>query len=199
MTVTAVPLRPIARGAMTKLWLGIAVLLLGAAALAWAGTDPVRAQFATDAEFMAKNAKQPGVTTTASGLQYRVLAKGSGTPPVEGQLTLIGYTGRLRDGVVFDQNPKAPMLTGATIPGFDEALRMMSKGAKYELWIPADLAYGAEEKVDSQTGKAVIPANSMLNFEVELLDILSLEDSQKVLSGQMPPGIEGAAPPAGQR
>lgn len=192
MSVTAVPLRPIARGALPKLWIGLVLIAILAVLLALAGTGSIRERFASDADFLAENAGEVGVQTTDSGLQYRVVAQGAGEPPVEGQLIRIAYTGRLRDGTVFDENAGAPMLVGATIPGFTEALKMMPQGAKYEIWIPSDLAYGPEGSRDPQTGEQVIPENAMLNFDVEVLDILSLEDSQKILAGEVPEGMGGA-------
>jgi hypothetical protein len=184
MSVTAVPLRPIAKGSLTKLWLGVGLVVLAAAGLAWCGTGAIRSQFATDSEFMAENASADGVLTTKSGLQYRVIRNGEGATAKEGQLTLVSYVGRLRDGSIFDQNRQAPLMVGGTVPGFDEALRMMPKGAKYEIWIPSELGYGSDEKRNPM-GEVVIPADSMLHFELEMLDILSAEDTQKVMSGQM--------------
>jgi FKBP-type peptidyl-prolyl cis-trans isomerase len=122
--------------------------------------------------FLAENKSKEGVKTTETGLQYRVITAGGGTLPLDGDKVKVHYTGKLIDGTVFDSSVErgepAEFLTNQVIPGWTEALKMMPVGSKYELVIPAALAYG-----DRSTGP--IPAGSTLVFEVELLDILPNE------------------------
>jgi FKBP-type peptidyl-prolyl cis-trans isomerase FkpA len=156
--VTQVPLQPVKKGAVAKLWLGLIVLLVAAAALAWA-TMPASARLET-------------------------LTEGVGGHPTDGQYILINYKGMLTDGKVFDQGQGVPMQLGGTIPGFDWALRQTQQGGKYRIEIPADQAYGAEEKRNPQTGEVVIPANSDLVFEVDVLQFMSEADFQRFVEQQ---------------
>ena len=120
-------------------------------------------------KFIAENKTKPGVTNTASGLQYKIIKPGTGTEsPKHGDEVQVKYTGRLIDGTVFDSTDKrggepARFKVGQVIPGWTEALQLMTKGAKWELYIPSNLAYG-----ERATG--AIPSNSTLIFDVELID-----------------------------
>lgn len=120
-------------------------------------------------EFLAKNKTRSGVKTTTSGLQYEVLKKGfSGTKPKATDKVRVHYHGTLIDGTVFDSSvqrgqPVEFALNGV-IPGWTEALQLMSVGDKFKLYVPPGLAYGPRP-----AGK--IPPNSALVFEVELLAI----------------------------
>ena len=120
------------------------------------------------AEFLATNGKLPGVTTTASGLQYKVVTPGSGDSPKATDQVQVNYTGKLLDGTVFDASERhgGPATFGVNqvIPGWTEALQLMKPGAKYQLWIPPKLAYD----VDSPP---TIPPGSLLVFDVELVGI----------------------------
>lgn len=122
-------------------------------------------------EFLAANAKKEGVKTTASGLQYKVLAEGSGEAPSKDDNVKVNYEGSLIDGEVFDSSFKRGMPAtfgvGQVIKGWTEALTMMKPGAKWELYIPADLAYG-----DKGTPGGPIPPNAVLVFKVDLLEVL---------------------------
>ncbi|UIJ44444.1 FKBP-type peptidyl-prolyl cis-trans isomerase [Sphingomonas cannabina] len=160
-TVTAVPIPPTKRRVIVYLVLGILLAVAAAAALAWQmPTDPALA-------FLGKNARQPGVVTTASGLQYKVLEKGQDGPsPTDTDVALVNYEGKLVDGTTFDKSQQpTPMPVAGVVPGFSEALKLMHKGAKYRFWIKPSLGYGAK-------GAGPIPPNSMLVFDVELLDFL---------------------------
>lgn len=121
------------------------------------------------AAFLAKNGMKKGVVTTDSGLQYAVLAEGDGATPKKSDVVTVHYTGTLIDGSVFDSSVErgepATFPVGGVIPGWTEALQLMKVGAKYKLFIPADLAYG-----EGGAG-GVIGPNSTLIFEVELLGI----------------------------
>lgn len=167
MSITAVPLRPVAKGSLTKLWLGVAVLVLGAGGLVWAGE---RGAGGPNSAFMADNGEQDGVITTKSGLQYKVVHEGTGASPTTADVALIGYRGSLVDGTVFDQNEHAPIPVDAVVPGFSEALQLMKKGGEYKLWIPPELGYG-----DKLPAGAPIPPNAVLIFDVKLLDFQSRE------------------------
>lgn len=119
-------------------------------------------------KFLAENKTKAGVKTTASGLQYKVIEEGSGESPKSGDEVQVKYTGRLIDGTVFDSTEKrggtpAQFKVGGVIAGWTEALQLMKKGSKWELYIPSQLAYG-----ERATGS--IPQNSTLIFEVELVD-----------------------------
>jgi FKBP-type peptidyl-prolyl cis-trans isomerase len=120
------------------------------------------------AEFLATNGKLPGVTTTPSGLQYKVVTPGSGDSPKATDQVQVNYTGKLLDGTVFDASERhggaATFGVNQVIPGWTEALQLMKPGAKYQLWIPPKLAYD----VDSPP---TIPPGSLLVFDVELVGI----------------------------
>lgn len=120
------------------------------------------------AAFLAANAKKPGVTSTASGLQYEVLAQGTGAKPKSSDVVKVHYQGTLIDGSVFDSSIQrgepAVFQLDQVIQGWTEALQLMPVGSKYRLTLPPELAYGEQ-------GAGPIPANSVLVFEVELLSI----------------------------
>jgi FKBP-type peptidyl-prolyl cis-trans isomerase FklB len=119
--------------------------------------------------FLAANAKKDGVTTTASGLQYKVLKSGTGASPKATDQVKVDYTGTTIDGNIFDSSVQrgqpAVFPVNAVIPGWVEALQLMKVGDKWQLVIPAKLAYG------EQSPSPAIPPNSVLIFEVELIDI----------------------------
>jgi FKBP-type peptidyl-prolyl cis-trans isomerase len=121
-------------------------------------------------DFLAANKNKAGVQTTASGLQYQVITEGTGAKPTLEDTVLVHYTGKLLDGKKFDSSvdrgQPISFPLGNVIPGWSEGVALMSKGAKYTLWIPSELAYGA------QGAGQDIPGNSTLEFEVELLDIM---------------------------
>lgn len=125
-------------------------------------------QLSAGNEYLAKNKARPGVTETASGLQYEVLVKGTGPKPKATDTVKVHYHGTLTDGTVFDssvaRNEPIEFAVTGVIPGWVEALQLMSVGDKWKLTIPAAIAYGAR-------GKGDIPPNSVLIFEVELLGI----------------------------
>jgi len=126
---------------------------------------------AAETAFLAENGKKSGVVTTASGLQYQVLAAGAGAKPKADAFVRVHYTGTLLDGTKFDSSvdrgEPAEFGVGQVIPGWVEGLQLMPVGSKYKFWIPAKLAYGAQG-----TPGGPIGPNAMLVFEVELLAIL---------------------------
>ncbi|HKQ39234.1 MAG TPA: FKBP-type peptidyl-prolyl cis-trans isomerase [Verrucomicrobiae bacterium] len=118
--------------------------------------------------FLAENKKKEGVQTTASGLQYKVITKGTGPMPKADDTVKTHYRGTLIDGTEFDSSYKRgePATFGVTqvIKGWTEALLMMPVGSKWQLFIPGDLAYGPG-------GRPGIPPNATLLFDIELLAI----------------------------
>ena len=142
----------------------------------------------SNADFLQENAKEPGVKQTASGLQYKIIKPGTGPTPVVTDTALVKYEGRLRDGTVFDANEQTPMPVGGVVPGFSEALQLMQKGGEYRIWIPSSLAYG-----EASPGEKV-PPNSLLIFDVTLLDFISAEQMEE-LRQQMQQAAPGALPP----
>jgi FKBP-type peptidyl-prolyl cis-trans isomerase len=121
------------------------------------------------AAFLAQNAKQPGVQTTPSGLQYKVLAQGNGPTPGPTDTVRCHYRGTLIDGTEFDSSiggDPAEIPVNRVIPGWTEALQKMRVGDKWQLFVPGDLAYGPQPPPGSP-----IEPNSLLIFEIELLGV----------------------------
>lgn len=126
-------------------------------------------QLAAGNDYLAKNKAKPGVKVTASGLQYEVLKSGSGPKPAGPTSTVkVHYHGTLIDGKVFDSSVerKEPVefALNEVIPGWTEGVQLMSVGDKWKFTIPPAIGYGAR-------GKGDIPPNSVLIFEVELLEV----------------------------
>jgi FKBP-type peptidyl-prolyl cis-trans isomerase FkpA len=189
--VTAVPLRPIKKGSLTRLWLGVGAACVAAGAMAWAGTATVSGSGCSVRDF--KGAKP---VTTASGLMIQTVKTGAGNKPTDADVALVDYKGTLKDGKTFDANERAPLPVAGMIPGFTEALKLMQVGGKYRFCIPSALGYGP-------AGQGPIPANAVLFFDVTLLDFRSQAEIQAMqqqmqqmqAQGQLPPGA-GAPPPA---
>ncbi|TLX55887.1 FKBP-type peptidyl-prolyl cis-trans isomerase [Stutzerimonas nosocomialis] len=120
-------------------------------------------------KFLEENGKRDGVITTESGLQYEVVEKAEGPQPTADDVVTVHYEGRLTDGTVFDSSIKRgspiDLPVGGVIPGWVEGLQLMHVGEKYKLYIPSELAYG------EQSPSPMIPANSVLVFDLELLGI----------------------------
>jgi len=121
-------------------------------------------------EFLASNKTKEDVVTLASGLQYKVITEGSGPMPASSDKVTVHYHGTLIDGTVFDSSidrgqPASFPVTGV-IAGWVEALQLMKVGSKWQLFIPTDLAYGANPRPGG-----VIKPNMALIFDVELLSI----------------------------
>ena len=119
--------------------------------------------------YLAENGKKEGVKTTASGLQYKVVKEGTGKSPTPNDTVKVHYHGTLTDGTVFDSSvdrgEPVTFPVNGVIPGWTEALQLMKVGDKWQLAIPAKLAYG-----DQGPGGKIGP-NSTLLFDVELLGI----------------------------
>lgn len=172
--VTRVPLQPIAKGSLTKLWLGIIVAILIAGGVAWA-MMPV-------------------------GVTVEEVSPGRGGHPAADDIVFLRYTGKLDDGTVFDKSQEGgwpipgilpegqPLELSGVVPGFREALMKMQRGGKYIAKIPGSLAYGPNPPPNSK-----IPPNADLTFEIELVDFMSVDDANKraatmqQMMRQMPP------------
>ena len=119
--------------------------------------------------FLEKNSKKKGVITTKSGLQYKIIKAGTGAKPKLGDKVTTHYKGTLINGQVFDssykRNAPATFPVNGVIKGWIEALQLMKVGAKWQLYIPSNLAYG------SSGAGATIKANATLIFDIELLEI----------------------------
>jgi FKBP-type peptidyl-prolyl cis-trans isomerase FklB len=122
-------------------------------------------------EFLAANAKKPGVVTLPSGLQYQVIKEGTGPKPKLTDMVRVHYHGTLIDGRVFDSSvdrgQPIELNVNGVIPGWTEALQLMPVGSKWKLVVPSDLAYG-----DRQAGQMIAPGSTLV-FDVELLDIIN--------------------------
>jgi FKBP-type peptidyl-prolyl cis-trans isomerase len=158
-----------------------------------ARTAAAEPNHAAAAKFLAENGKQPGVITTASGLQYKVITPGAGANPKPTDQVSVNYKGTLLDGTEFDASAKhggpAKFPVNGVIPGWQEALVLMKPGAKYELWIPPKLAYDLDSP-------PMIPPGSLLKFEVELL---SASAAPPPPAQGMPPTGHPAIPPPQQK
>ena len=173
--ITRVPLPPVAKGALTKLWLGVvlAVALGGAVAF----------------------------ESQQKGLKVETEKAGAGPSPAVTDYVLVNYVGHLANGKEFDRGEHVPIPVQGVIPGFSKALQQMQKGGKYHVFIPARLAYGPSEQRNQQTGEVSIPANSDLAFDIELVDFKSQADvmRQRALMQQLQQQMQsrGAAGGAG--
>ncbi|MCB2050651.1 MAG: FKBP-type peptidyl-prolyl cis-trans isomerase [Novosphingobium sp.] len=122
--VTRVPILPIKKGSIPKLWLGVAVAALAGAGLA--------------------------VAAMPSAVQVSVTEAGTGASPTMEDVVLVSYVGKLDDGTVFEKSEHAALPLGSMIPGFAEGLMKMKKGGKYTMVIPGDKAYGANPPPQSK-------------------------------------------------
>ena len=181
---TRVPLQPIRKGSVAKIWAGVIVVILIAAAVAWLNV--------------------PHAKTLAGGVTIETLVAGNGPKPTTSDIALVNYKGMLKNGKVFDQGQGVPMPVTGVVPGFSTGLQAMQVGGRYRLRIPAEQGYGAQEKRNQQTGEVVIPANSDLVFDVDLLEFKSQQEvlqmmQQQQMQQQLQQQQQGGAPggPAG--
>lgn len=127
-------------------------------------------------DFLEKNKTTEGVKVTDSGLQYITEKEGTGSSPKKDDTVRVHYKGTLTNGEQFDSSydrgQPAEFPVGGVIPGWTEALQLMKVGGKAKLFIPPELAYGP-------SGRPGIPPNSVLVFEVELMDIVKQEKKKK--------------------
>lgn len=179
MSTTAVPLRPVNKGGIAVLWIGLALLI--AAAAAWA--------------LFLSNAPQISVETIRAG---------TGATPTDTDVAIIKYEGRLADGTVFDSGDQVPLPVGRMIPGFSQGLKRMQVGGKYRLRIPAELAYGADGQgpipanADLDFDVEILDVKS----EEEMQQLMMLQQMMQQGGGGQPgapgaPGQPGAPMPDG--
>ncbi|MEG3086703.1 FKBP-type peptidyl-prolyl cis-trans isomerase [Sphingomonas sp. PB4P5] len=202
-SITAVPLQPTKRGVLVLIWIGVLVAVLGAFALAAAAPgNPVT-------DLLAKNKRQKGVIETPSGLQYQIVSPGvPGPKPTDTDIALVNYEGKLPNGTTFDKSQQpTPMAVSGVVPGFSEALKLMTKGAKYRFWIKPELGYGAPRPAGAPPldGPAAELAKNVLIFDVEMIEFLPeetvrrLQQQQQMMQqqGAGPQGAPGAPQPQG--
>ena len=148
---------------------------------------------AANTAFFEQNKTAEGVVTTASGLQYKVITEGTGATPGDSDIVKVHYTGTLLDGKEFDSSVKRgeplEFPINAVIPGWTEMLKLMKVGEKVTAWIPSDLAYGPFGRPPQ------IPGNSMLIFEMELIDTHAAE-APKAEEPKKPAKAKAAKPAA---
>jgi len=189
--VTAVPIRPIARGSVLKLWVALILLLAAGLGLAWLGTAPLQR------------------ITTASGLQYQVLKAGTGPTATANDVLVFHYEGRKTDGTLFDSSrargePMDLPPVGGAIPGFIEGLQLTQEGGRYRFWIPPDLGYGPGRTPRG----APFDERDTLVFDVEVLRVVPdaaglwqmqrMQQQMQGAPGAIPSGADphgGTAPP----
>lgn len=180
--VTAVPIRPLARGSILKLWVALVLLLAAAGGIAWLGTKSVQR------------------VTTPTGLQYQVLKAGEGPKMTQNDVIVANYVGRA-NGAVFDasQSRGQPWVTtvNGIIPGMAEGLQQMQAGGRYRLWIPPNLGYGPRTPAGAPFGP-----HDTLVFDIEVLQIAPgvaqmyemQQMQQRMQQMQGAEGAPGAAP-----
>ncbi|MBQ1696309.1 MAG: FKBP-type peptidyl-prolyl cis-trans isomerase [Bacteroidales bacterium] len=126
---------------------------------------------AAEKKFLDENAKDPEIKVTASGLQYRIVKEGTGKKPTDTSAVRVHYEGKLADGTVFDSSfdndEPVEFNVDNLIPGMTEGLLLMSEGSEYIIYIPSELGYGDYSPAD------VIPANSTLIFDIELIQVIN--------------------------
>ena len=180
--ISRVPLQPIGKGSLTRLWLGVAAAVLVAAGVAWAAS--------------------PDFDLLTGGVTIETIEAGEGGSPAVTDFALVNYRGTLPDGTVFDEGEQVPMAVNQVVPGFSTALQAMQPGGRYRVLIPAEQAYG-------EAGGGPIPPNTDLTFEVDLIEYRTREEvmqmqqqmmqqqmMQQMLQGQgsAPGGASGAIP-----
>jgi len=196
-TIPPVSPKPAApRSPLLYILVGVAIGALVTVAIGW-GVITWKAYAATPEYFLSHNrSADKSVVETASGLQYKIMTPGDGgAKPTDQDVAFVTYEGKLADGTTFDKSEQpVPFPVSGVVPGFSEALKLMTKGAKYRLWIKPSLGYGAE-------AKGPIPANSVLVFDLEMhgflseAELLKREQMMQQQGGALPPGA--GAPPAG--
>ena len=201
--ITRVPLKPVAKGSLTKLWLGVvgavaigAGLAVAAAPIEWGDVDVIEVV----------EASQPG--GEAKKLTIETLVEGTGPLAQVGQMVFVNYKGFLEDGTQFDESQPIPwpapgvfpeegtpfpIEEGATVEGFFKGLQRMQKGGSYKLTIPSELGYGDQPRPGSP-----IPPGATLIFEMEVIEILDEEQFEEGMAiNQQSFEANRPAPPPG--
>lgn len=193
MSVTAVPLQPVKTS--YKLWLvfGLVVAVALAFGLAWMGTRAVVAKKGTADQFLAWNKSQPGVKTTASGLEYRVIKEGTGPNATDGDGVNLTIEGKMRNGEVFQ--PKGPLRyqIGAQpmIKGFTEAVKLMNKGSEMRVWLSPKLGFG------DAPGAPAEFKNEVLVFDIKMDELVTAAQIQEMQSAMQSHQGNGSEPAPG--
>lgn len=173
--ITRVPLQPIGKGSLTKLWLGVVAAIAVAAGVAWAAM-PV-------------------------SVSVQTLTPGQGPSPTIEDVALINYKGTLPNGKVFDQQQQAVLPLQGVVPGFTKALEQMQRGGKYKVLIPAELAYGDRQAGEIPPNTDLTFEIELLDFrsraEIEEQQRMMQQLQQMQQGGQMP-GAPAAPPPPPQ-
>jgi FKBP-type peptidyl-prolyl cis-trans isomerase FkpA len=178
--ITRVPLQPIAKGALGKLWLGVVAAVLIAGGIAWAAMP--------------------------SAVKVETVVEGQGASPTREDVALINYKGTLASGKVFDEGKQVPLALSEVIPGFTQALEQMQRGGKYKITIPSELGYGDRQAGDIPPNSDLTFEVELLDFKSKA----EIEEQQRLMQqlqqmqggapgapGGMPPGAmpPGAMPP----
>lgn len=175
MSTTAVPLRPVNKGGLAVLWIGLALLV--AIAAAWA--------------LFLSNAPQISLET---------LRPGTGATPTDTDVAIIKYEGKLADGNVFDSGDQVPLPVGRMIPGFSQGLKQMKVGGKYRLFIPSALAYGSTGQGPIPANADLTFDVELLDVksEEEMQQMMMMQQMmQQQMQTQGQPGAPGAPQPDG--
>ena len=172
--ITRVPLQPIAKGALTKLWLGLAALVLLGGGVAWA--------------------MLPAHVTVVT------VKAGEGPSPTEADVVLINYKGMLSDGKVFDQADRAVMPLEGVIPGFTQALEKMQKGGKYKVHSPAALGYGDKATGPIPANSDLTFEIELIDFRsrAEIEEQQRMLQQMQQMQGGAPGGPGGQGGPGGR-
>lgn len=178
--ITRVPLQPIAKGSLGKLWLGVAVVALAAGGIAYASLP--------------------------AAVNVQTLVAGKGASPTIEDVALINYKGTLPDGKVFDQQQQAVFPLQGVVPGFTKALMQMQRGGKYTVLIPSELAYGNKQageippNTDLTFDIELIDFRSRAEIEEQQRQMQQMQQMQQGGPGAPPPNMpqgvpQGASPP----
>lgn len=169
--ITRVPLQPIAKGSLSKIWVGVAAIALAAGGIAYAAMPPA--------------------------VHVQTLTAGNGDSPTMDDVVLINYKGMLPDGKVFDQAKQVPMALNEVVPGFSKALVQMQRGGKYMVEIPSSLAYGAKAVGDIPANTDLTFEIDLLDFKSRA----EIEQQQRIMQQlqqmQAQQGAAGGAAAAG--
>ncbi len=170
--ITRVPLQPIARGSLPKLWLGVLAALLVAAGVAWAALP--------------------------AQVKVETLIAGSGASPTIEDVALINYKGTLPDGKVFDEQKQAVFPLQGVVPGFTKALMQMQRGGKYKVLIPSELGYGDKQAGPIPPNTDLTFEIELIDFrsraEIEQQQRM-MEQMQQMQQQQGGKGVRGGPPP----
>ncbi|MET1755606.1 FKBP-type peptidyl-prolyl cis-trans isomerase [Novosphingobium sp. RD2P27] len=174
--ITRVPLQPISKGSLTKLWLGVAAAALLGAGVAWAALP--------------------------ESVDVVTITEGTGESPTRDDVALLNYRGTLPNGQVFDEGQQAVLPLAEVVPGFTKALEQMQRGGKYKVHIPSELAYGEEGagpipgNTDLNFEIELLDFKSREEIEQQQRIMQQLQQMQMGGAGMPGAGVPIAPPPA---